>query len=377
MTTQEQNWAKEALERRIKLGKEGTRKVIEVIEHMQIVDRPCFTNKESMRFLCIGESERIAITYPNRGDSRAYSVHPHALHQLCERTVPKVPIHYARSLAANEGWERLLLCHSLNKLFDNGPFVKKNVPVKYLHRIVGNELRGFLSIRFNRYLSSRPMLAAFLNACSFMQAAPVDANWTDVHFNLKCYLPLVFEPIPGEFIALGCSWSNSDFGAGRMSVTLSCLRIQRGHHLVLDKALSKVHVGSVIQADGFEDLMISEETMLKEVEAQASAINDTVCNLLGEESIQTALEAIRAAAAEDISWAKLRAGIKTLLRKNELEKLEEMLKQPLEDLPPVGQDVNGNPLPSKWWAASALGMLSEGMPSDRRLEVQAHAGALL
>lgn len=306
----------------------------------------------------------------------AHSIHNHALNQLASTAgIPKM---FVTRLVSGEPWERELLVKNFEEIYHKAAFKgRRDAAPMFLHRIVGSELRGFLSRSYNRYLASAPLLRAYVEACTAVGAIPIDAVASDIRISLKCYLPHVFEPVPNEFVGVGVNWTNSDFGSGRLKVSLSVMRISSGTMAVWEDKISRVHLGSVIQES---DIEISDETAIKEVEAQSSAIHDAVRGQLSPEAVSQVLKVISIAHEEEIPWHKLKAMFGQLLTKKELELVETMLKagnSDIIDLPPVG--VKGDtPVATRWWAANVLGYVASSEKSaDRKLDLQALAGEVM
>lgn len=308
-------------------------------------------------------------------------VHRHALNQIAQavkfdmRTVAR----WLDGTGTEELlWRRELLADVLNTLYRKEKFMERGGrSPAFLHRIVGRELRGFLSRSYGRHLASKPMLDAFIAACAKVEARPVEALASDVRFSLKCFKNVIFEPVPGEFVAVGVNWANSDFGAGKLSVSLVLLRVTSGTAVTLSDEISKVHLGSIIEES---DIELSDETAAKEVEAQASAINDSVTQLLSDAYITRLLRAMEIAHQEEIPWHRLKGQLKEILKnKEELAKIEALLDMgSMVDLPPVGTAKDGKPLPTRWWASSVVSLLaSQATDDDRRFELQRQAGSLL
>jgi hypothetical protein len=308
-------------------------------------------------------------------------IHRHALNQLAKavnfdmRTVGR----WLDSTGTEELiWRRELLAHVLNTLYRKEKFVERGGrSPAFLHRIVGRELRGFLSRSYGRHLASKPMLDAFLASCNKVGARPVETVASDVRFSLKCFKNVVFDQVPGEYVAVGVSWANSDFGAGKMSVSLVLMRVASGTSVTLSDEISKVHLGSIIEES---DIELSDETAAKEVEAQASAINDTVTQLLSDAYVARLLSAMEAAHREEIPWHKLKGQLKDVLKsKEDLAKVEALLDAgSMVDLPPIGTGKDGKPLPTRWWASSVVSMLAgQAADEERKFELQRQAGVLL
>lgn len=311
----------------------------------------------------------VALTYG--GDATKYKIHRHALGQLAGKV--EFPLSYLNKLSSGDRWRWDLLVENLNTLFHKTKFGRDESP-RFLHRLVGNELRGFLSRRFNRHLASLPLLRAFVEKVTECRGRPVEANVTDLRWSLKCYLPMVFEAFPGQFLCVGVTQSHSDFGAGRHVISRSIWDPLRDTRTVLE-GVGKVHLGSVIED---ADIELSEGTAVAEVDAQCKAAQDTVQAYLGEEAVEKALKAVRVAHEEQIPWEQLRSQLGRVLEQKELGSIEAFLNSAdIVDLPPVGKTLSGDPLPSKWWVASAVSKIANTQEEERKIELQALAGKWL
>lgn len=321
----------------------------------------------------------VTLRYPN--DPQLFTIHRHALNQLAAKVgLPMTYVsmlHDGRIAGVQPGnsWPRDLLAYNLQELYAKTPFRDRSGTPKFLHRIVGTELRGFLSRRFNRHLASAPLLRSFLDTCELVGAKPAEAVATDVRLSMRCFLPYVFEPIRDEFVVLGVEWANSDFGAGRLAVSVCLWLATTDRTAVLDKSISRVHIGSVIED---VDVEMSDETYLKEAETQSMAIADTVRKQLSTDNVERLLEAIAAARQEAIPWHKLRGQLGRFLNKKELESLKQCLEDEIIDLPPVGHDAEGRPVANAYWAMAALAKLANKTDdTDRKLELQHAAGSFI
>lgn len=389
-TSDKATQARELLERRFDVGQAQQDALIKRVADTHIIDK--LVSPKATAFSVIGKKPKLQYMQPPAGVSAknpaqlflaipgdAYGIHPHALSQMCK--VAGIPKTYINRLLADEAeeWEHRLFEHNMNTLFHHGKYLDRSrKQTRFLHRIVGNEVRGFLSRNFNRHLASLPLLGGFIDACQGVAAKPVEASTSDVRFHLKCFLPYVFEPVEGEFVAFGATWSNSDFGAGRLQVALSTLRISSGTTAVLDDIMSRVHIGSVIQDS---DLEISDATAAKEVDTQVSAIQDAVKTQLAPEAINRMVDIIAAAHEEQIPWRRLRGELGRLLQKQEIENVKKLLESAEDsiiDLPPAGRTSGGDPIATRWWASNAISMLARNEPSaDRQNELQQLAGELI
>jgi hypothetical protein len=368
--------AQHKMEHRFSLGEAQQRALLNSVMNTVIIDK--LVPPKAMRFIADPtDKNAVRLAY---GDDVPLRVHRHALNQLCKHERIKFPMAYLDRLAEGGPWSRELLAHNLNELYHQPNWAERSgQPPRFLHRIVGNELRGFLSRRFNRHMASAPLLSSFIDACQAAGAQPVEATSSAVRSALKCFIPLVFEAFPGEYICIGVEWSNSDFGSGRLQVLQSVWRIGAGTSSVLDPdSIRGRHIGSIIED---QDLEISNETAQKEVAAQQSAVRDYVGQYLAESNIERLLTAIRAARDEQIPWSQLRARIRSAVGDTDAKWLQSVLDQKEDtviDLPPVSFAPDGSRMPNLYWAAGALGHLAkQAEDPDRRLDLQREAGKLL
>jgi len=305
-------------------------------------------------------------------EDKLFSIHKHAFTQLVQKV--GVPVVYANQLRDGGDWKLDLLSTILNRTYHLTEFNDRGGAPKFLHRIVGTELRGFLSRRFNRHIASAPLLRSFIDTCSVAGAIPLDATASDIKVALKCMLPYIFEPVPGEYVGVGVEWSNSDFGAGRMQVALSLWMPRGDRFTVLDHVISRVHIGSVIEES---DIDMSEETSKKEAETQALAIRDSVVGQLSVESVERLLGAVKEAHEAQIPWHQLRGQLSRFLSKKDVESLQELLKEENFDLPEIPK-IDGEKVPTKWWASSALSWLANRTDDpEKKLDLQHAAGSYL
>jgi hypothetical protein len=264
-----------------------------------------------------------------------------------------------------------LLAHNMNELFHIPVWKDKDgQSVRFLHRLVGNQLRGFLSRRFNRWLASAPLLRTFSEECKAAGANPVEAYSSDIRSSLKCLMPKVFEVFPGEYISVGVEWSNSDFGSGKLKVAQTLWRIFENTGAVVDSGINRAHIGSILEDS---DLDMSDDTARKEVIAQQGAIKDHVHGFLSETSIDRLLAGIRIARTKEIPWSKLEKQLKGILTSSELDWMNKGLNEAIIDLPSINPGT-----PDAYWAASAVSSLAAKTKDvDRRMSLQQEAGKLL
>lgn len=420
--------AKQRLEQRFALGHREQTQLVEQVKMLHIRDRMVwpqemvFAALKGQPYVFVADLKKLAQEYPSpvaadpfaaipEGvvEKDAFSrkpilIHPHALGQQVkaiqeerkkynsrrrvgeiERRAPTIG--YVRGLAGStELWEKELFHTIMCEHFNNGEFLdRKKVPTKFLFRLLGDDehpkLCGFVSRNFNIFLPSYPLLEAFMHSCAQMSAQPIEASTSEVRFSLKCFLPFVFEPIPGEFISVGTQWTNSDFGAARLTLSGCMGRTSSRSSFVFEKSLSKTHLGPVVEE---ADLELSDEAMLAIVKAQCLAIRDCVKQQLSPESVNKILLAVKAAHEEQIPWDRLSAQLGSILRKKEVENVHALLigESSQEDLPPPSymKDSAGNTMavPTRWWTSNVLAWLSEKESDEERKTVlQRAAGSML
>jgi hypothetical protein len=383
MSTDQFENAKLRMERRFLDGVKQEEALLASVAQTVIVDR--LVPPRQMTFISQSDGS-IVLRYRTAEGTRSSDdtdvmIHRHALNQLCAKcgyAMNQFNFLAPKSTEENSGWGMNLNVYALNKMFHCPEWAERGgAPTRFLHRIVGKELRGFLSQRYARHLASAPLLRAFVDACCDKEARPIEATNSAVRMSLKCLLPHVFEAFPGEYICLGVEFGNSDFGAGRLTVRSTIWRVSMSTSAVLDETFSKVHIGSVIEES---DLAISEATWHKETEAQKGVIVDVVGQLLSAGTVDRLLQALRVARDENIPWSKLRSRLAGLVGKGDLDWMQQAADNGagIVDLPPISFTPDGERIPNAYWASAAVSAIaSRSEDMDRRMELQKEAGKLL
>lgn len=359
-------------------GEERQKEVIQAALKRVITDK--LVAPEVTNINVSGGQVTIYRTGDNSGDKTRVS--NHALNQICSTI--ELPKHYVNKLLDEcVGMPGLirdeLLTNIMNTHLWNGVYLdRKKEPARFLHRAMDGTLMGFLTRSYNRKLGTVAMLRPFLEECVSNGAKPTQALHSALKTSLQCVSPIIYEPIDGEFVAFGATYTNSDFGAGGLQVSDSVLRISSGVTNVMEDKLRKIHLGALISESEIE---LSDETLAKESAAHMSAVKDSVRNIFSSESIEKNLELIRLSSELKIPWERLKAKVRHLLSKEELEKLSALLTDTAHkviDLPPVTFNSSGDPEANAWWAAAALGHISSGvLDVERKVELQELSGALL
>lgn len=344
----------------ISLGEREQKNLIEYCARN--IPRDRYVHPKFMSFGTEGVNDtqraRLVVTYKKSATtSETMLVHKHALGHLCDISGLDARYKSKLNVDSQDSWRRELLATNLKELFAKQRFVNKlKKEAEFLHRIVGNELRAVLTQSFNRHLVSAVVLQPFLEVCKECGLQPAKAHITDMRVHLQTYLPYVFQPYPGEFIALGSCWGNSDFGEGKLKISHNILRLNGLGSFITEDAFSRIHIGSVVEDT---DMVLDDRVAVKELEAIAAASQSGVRQIMEPSSVQRTLEAIGQAAMEQIPWLEVKSKLNRVLNKDDVSKVEGFLTDHIVDLPQVGLGRDGNPLPSKWWAAAALAHLAE------------------
>lgn len=366
--------ALDRLKSRIQTGAQQQELAIRRALSMVIVDRMWSPN--NMRF-SLGKDGVILVSYPTE-PGKFYRVHAHALGQMA--SVIDVARPYVSKLKLGKLWRQELLVYILNEHFTQEEFITtKGKPITYLRRAVGDEIRGFQGRNFGRTLATAPLLKTFVEECGRWKAGPVEGHTTDVATMLKCAMPYIFEPVKGEFVAFGVAFANSDFGAGKLAISGTVMRISSGTLSVTDDAMSRVHIGKLLGNDDEADIILSDETIGKELDAHRSAVVDMVKSVLSPESVNRTLQMIQTANKHGIEWYRLRTALSKVLSKAEIDFVKQLLTNgdDLMDLPPI-QRIGDERTATAWWAANVVGWFANKEDdAERKHALQTLAGEVM
>jgi len=341
------------LEAQIEAGRASALALFEKVQREVPEDR--IANTHGFRFDLQGEQTLVLQT----GDNPQQTVHHHALHQILERV--GIPRAYATSLSERGPWGAELLVQNLNRLYEG------DAAKRALVRAIGSQVRAVLSDKFRR-LDSRPLLDAFAEGCQEIGAVPIEGTGGDTRVAIKALIPQVFEPVPGEVLAFGLQWSNSDFGNGANSVRGFILRLACLNGMTMEEALREIHLGRKLS----DDVAFSSETYRLDTATTVSAMRDVIRGSLAPAKIDQQMEIIRRAAGAEVDP---RAAFATMQRnygllKAEVEAVRETYNNGgVEQLPP------GN---SMYRMSNAISWIAKSAETpERRLELEQVAGEVL
>jgi hypothetical protein len=258
-----------------------------------------------------------------------------------------------------EPWQKGLLACCLNEFASHSG-------ERLLMRSVGGQVRGVLSDVFRR-LDNRPLLDAFIGAANALGAVPYDGIATDTRAAVRCILPTIYEPVPGEAIVFGLSWSNSDYGDGGYGVSAFVLRLVCLNGMVGASQMKKIHLGRRLD----DNLELSQRTYELDTQTMASATRDIVRGALGPKSIDTQIDLIRRAASDVTDLKAQWAAIGKSLTKGEFKRVQEAFDGPdVINLPPVK---------TAWRISNALSWVANNdeTAAERKLRLQELAGQVI
>lgn len=362
-------------------GREDGMKLFEAIKRITIVDYMVYTKDMHFSPASVPHSRpRYTVKIKDKGEDRPadFTLHPHALRQMAAQV--SIPTPFVQTLMQGEPWEEEELSTLLTERFNKLDFKQRGGGGdRFMNRVVGNEVRGFVSRMYKRHISSGAILEAFVRSCSRFGAMPASALVTDLSFTLRCFLPHVFEPADGEFVSIGCSCSNSDFGAGMLRLGLCVLRTKNGTVSYVKDTHAERHLG---KADNTADdsVELSSDTIKKQVLAKQGEVEDIVAATLHPDKVNEFLKTIADAMDKKISWYRLERFLQGRLSKQEMEELQALLERGDASgaLPPVSHEVDGTAIANLWWASSAIGQMAQRQTDDERKgDLQDVAGALL
>jgi hypothetical protein len=334
-------------------------RVTSVIEQVERdVPEDAVVAGRALKFHADGPIQRpLTISYP--GDERALmSIHDHALTQLAYKAKINNLAPVVKDLMTRGQWGQELIAHNLNEVFShmNGD--------RFLLRSVRGELRGFLSDQYRR-LDSRPLLDAFVGTMKKYGARPTDGFALQTKIKMRCFLPMVFEPFPGEIMAFGAELSDSDYGDGALRLSGIVLRMYCTNLACLEDVIHQVHLGKRLP----DNVRFSEQTLQLDTQAMASAIGDMAGSVLGPAAVDDYCSLVRSANEEKVEPGAITAWVKKNLSKGEGEKLVEKFSSPDVELLPPGQ--------TRWRWSNALSWLANETPDERRkLDLQDFAGTI-
>lgn len=376
--------AEQRLDRYVQRGSEAGQQLVKAVRATTI--RPLKVFTKDMRF---------SVSDTNRGDNPRYFVkldneeeielklHSHALSRM--RQEVDLSASTVKTMVDGPDWDRQNLEMLLNSKFRNKVFRQRGGGLpRFINLTVGDEVRGFVGRGFKRHLRSGPLLSSFVHTCTVYGAQPVEAFSSDLRVTLRAVLPTVFEPHPGEYIALGVSFSNSDFGAGAFRLDLTVMSLRNGNSMPL-KTLNgsgrgESHAGGKGDDDVEDSTELSEDTVAKLIFAKQGEVKDLVTAALSPSKVNENLDLIYTAMKNRVSWYQLERFLRGKANQQELEYIQSLLKASAksEELPDVAYDSEGLAVMDAWFASNLIAHVAEkSNDPDKKEVLQDAAGKFL
>lgn len=304
-----------------------------------------------------GFSGRLQMNLP---DGQSKFLHENAVRQLAAQS--DMPKKFIDSIIGRGAWGTDLIAHNFNQILHNGN------GTKYLIRSVQDETRAILSDRYRR-IDSRPLIDAFAAESQSLGLVPFEGYALDTTVRIRGILPTVFEPYPGEYIAFGLQWKNSDFGVGGHELGFFLLRPVCLNGAVGESFLRQVHLGGRLS----EDIEFSAQTYQLDTQANVSALRDIVRHALGAGNIDGQVDAIRFAHEKNITPKEAKDFLSKNLLKGDADEVTEAFISPDIEMMPAGQN--------QWRLSNALSWVANiktaSGETEKALELQSLAGSLI
>jgi len=283
------------------------------------------------------------------------TMHRHALTQAA--SIGNIPMAYVDHLTAINDPE--LLAHNFNKMF-------KRLESRHLIRSVDDHARAVVSDKFRR-LDSRPTVEMLVGVFQEVGLQPYEGRYLDTRVEIQAIVPQLYSPFPGELVAFGLSYRNSDYGDGSFQVRGFILRPVCANGLIVENVLREVHVGKRLS----DDIQYADETYAADGRAMALAARDAVRASLSPAKIDDQLRRLKAANEVKVDPARATDTLRRRgLSKTESESVVAHFKSPdVVSLPPN---------PSALRMSNAISWLANTTKDQgRRQELQDIAGSWL
>jgi len=354
----------------------GKAKAEQLLQHLETnMPHDILTPMRKTRFIPVGNGVELEVP-----GSEQLRLHGNLLSQFADKT--KADLKYLRKLLSGEfeeakkgkrardemrdgKWRYDLAAHILNEHGRNMLPPDRN----NLIRTVGNQARAFLSDNYNPY-DGTALLASFVETSQKLDLppVPVESTCTDLRASLKMFLPVVFEPIPGEVLCFGVEWFNSDFGCGRYGVRATLWRLWCTNFAMMEEGLFEVHLGPKLTNDRL--IQFSRKTMNLNTQARIEATKDIVKGLLSPARVGSVMDAVRRADEEKVSWVGAKAALSKYLHIDEMEEAERLFNSEDDMRVPRKQ--------SLYKVSQLLGLFAgQTQDGDRKLDLERASGAVL
>lgn len=317
------------------------------------------------------------------GDELELALHNNAFSRM--RQEIDLSHHTVKAMLEGPEWDRKNLEMLMNSKYSNKVFKQRGGGLpRFINLTVGTEVRGFVGRGFKRHLRTGPLLEAFIKTCGTFGAMPVEAFSSDLRVTLRAMLPYVFSPRDGEYLGLGVSFSNSDFGAGSFRMDLNVMALRNGNVMPL-KTLNgdgrgESHAGGKGDDSVDDSTELSEDTVKKLIRAKQGEVSDIISAALRPEKVNEFLDQVADAMSQNISWYQFERFLRGKLNQEEMAQVQALLKKSAksEELPDVTYDADETAIMDIWFAANTIGQLAgKTTDSEKKETLQDLAGKLL
>jgi len=273
------------------------------------------------------DNNRLSVGYDDKADDVLISVgegdwmtfHPNAISQLGDRL--KINGSMVRKQLQGAPWQREAIADFVTTHLSNTPLHER-----FLVRSVKGEVRGILSDSFRR-LSSPLIAETFQEGLQRLGVVPYDVTLTDLKWRVRAMLPRPIEVHSKhhgtEFVGIGLSLSNSDFGVGSLDLQAEILRLLCVNGMVGDSQLRAVHLGGRLPSE----IQFAEDTYRKDTEVQCLALRDMLPHLVSQTFVEKSLAPLQGAMDQTVNAQEAVKGLVRATRVNraQAERLELLL----------------------------------------------------
>lgn len=304
--------ARALMEQKLEKGAAATQLIVDQIEQNVPVDvvvrsrglkfEPCQAGKDK---------QSIVLTWQQDGEEKLRDIHPHALGQIREK------LH----APGTEYLDYLVGTARANLAADilNRHMAHEGQGKSYLTRSLSNQVRGFLSDRFNPY-DSRAIAHAFIDQVQKVGCVMTDGIVSDIRHNMKAFFPMVFEPIPNEVMCLGVSLTNGDYGDSSFRISLLLWRLWCTNYAVTETGLTKNHIGARLP----EGIVVTKRLNELSTKLVIETMGASIKALTDHKKVDSLFDAIRANADKEIDWNHARRMLQPHMRKAAVEAAEKI-----------------------------------------------------
>lgn len=284
-------------------------------------------------------------------------IHPWALDQMLQ-AVGLRKDYIQDLLHKKDAWGRALAVYTLNHFFHART-------EQYLLRTVGQDLRGFLSPRYQRRHAGL-VVDGFRRACDQADLRTVFAWWDVLGHGVYSCHPKLYSAGQDEAVALGLYYGDSPYGCQPPEVSLAIQRVPSGHWILLEQSLRQTHTGSLP-----DDLSWSPETADADTQLMINKIKDLVAVGARTSTIPRLLSQVAKAEQRTLDMDRFQRFLTENVSRAEAVEIMEVYRTGGVSLLPLGD--------TYWRGACAVAAYAHNptFAMSRRLSFQKIAGKLL